>query len=511
MAAFKMVGGETKMHEALKSWLVVLCVLLPALLIGLGERPLYKIQEVRVAETAREMLASGDWLVPRYNGELRLQKPPLPYWLSAAGYQLGGVNLWAARLPSALFGLLGAWLLFAWCRRHLDLATAVNTALVLVTSFIGWRYFRSAEADAPLLFFIAAACLCGYRLLQGDAPRRVVLAFFAALGLGFATKGPAALAIPLFTLLAAAWAERRPAVLRQLYSPAGILLLLVLAGGWYAWLMWQLPEAAQSFVGRQVDETFVSGNHAKPFWWYLAHAFDFFAPWSLLLIPGGIWLARHRPLPPAVRYALVWLAVVFVLLLATVNKQMQYALLLAPPLAVLLGYYAARLQPGRRWRTAALVLLGIALLALPVAGLLQHPDDWAMAPLWPLLALAPVALARWLKLGSMRPLALLSAGLAAALFLYLERYDAQERKTEVQELMAAAAAHAPLYQLAPGDGAVSYYAGRVVPPLKPEQLTAQARRHGGIWVVTGKDQSLPFGQRVLTSGSTALWRVTPEP
>ena len=83
---------SAEMMNSLKSLLVLAALILPALLINLGDRPIYKIQEVRIAETAREMLASGDWVVPRYNGELRLQKPPLPYWLTAASYRLAGVR-----------------------------------------------------------------------------------------------------------------------------------------------------------------------------------------------------------------------------------------------------------------------------------------------------------------------------------------------------------------------------------------------------------------------------------
>src|SRR4051812_3587053 len=75
-----------------KTMLVLLLLLLPALLYTLDSRPVYKIQEVRIAETAREMQASGDWLVPHYNGELRLQKPPLPYWLTGLSYKIFGVN-----------------------------------------------------------------------------------------------------------------------------------------------------------------------------------------------------------------------------------------------------------------------------------------------------------------------------------------------------------------------------------------------------------------------------------
>lgn len=135
-----------------KALAVLLVLLLPALLVGLDNRPVFKVQEVRVAETAREMLESGDWVVPRYNGDLRLQKPPLPYWLTAISYRLAGVGEVTTRLPSVLFGLLAATLIWLWAQREIGLRAAANSALILVTSYIGLRYFRSGEADAPLLF-----------------------------------------------------------------------------------------------------------------------------------------------------------------------------------------------------------------------------------------------------------------------------------------------------------------------------------------------------------------------
>lgn len=138
------------MKTSYSSLLVMVALLLSALLIGLGERPLYKIQEVRIAETAREMVASGDWLVPRYNGELRLQKPPLPYWLTAASYRLFGVNEIATRLPAVLFGLLSAFLFTFWGASRLGERASTNAALVLVISFIGLRYFRSGEATVQV-------------------------------------------------------------------------------------------------------------------------------------------------------------------------------------------------------------------------------------------------------------------------------------------------------------------------------------------------------------------------
>ena len=274
------------LKNSLKTLVVLLLLIIPALYYGLGARPIYKIQEVRIAETARGMVTSGDWLVPRYNGELRLQKPPLPYWLTAASYRLFGINEMAVRLPALLFGVLTALLLFAWAKRELGMQIAANTVLVLITSYIGLRYFRSGEADAALIFFISAATLLGYRILQGEASNRQQLLFYATLGLGFLTKGPAAIAVPVLTVILFAFQQKRLAALKSWPNPAwlnllGLIVFMLLAFGWYAWILGYMPDAAQYFMGKQVDETFISGTHAKPFWWYLAHITEFYAPWII--------------------------------------------------------------------------------------------------------------------------------------------------------------------------------------------------------------------------------------
>jgi 4-amino-4-deoxy-L-arabinose transferase-like glycosyltransferase len=481
------------MPNALKTWLVLLALLLPAFLLGLGERPVYKIQEVRIAETAREMLVSGDWIVPRYNGELRLQKPPLPYWLTAASYQVGGVNATTTRLPAVLFGLLSVLMIWSWLRRESGVEIAVNSLLVLGGSYIGLRYFRSGEADAMLLFFSSAASLLGYDLLQGrhDAWRRLL--FGLMLGLGFLSKGPAALAIPLLTVMAMAMIEKRTGRLqptaKQFFSLPGVMLLLVVAFGWYVWIVWQLPDVAQHFFGKQLDETFVSGTHAKPVWWYLAHLFEFFAPWGVLLIPAG-WMAyRQRGsgvMPPPVRFAWIWLAVVFTLLTVTVNKQMQYALLFAPPISIILGHYLAQAEGGlARVNRVLFWIFCVAALA-GVAVTLRKSSDASHAWIWLTLPVVPLMLQRLLRVNELSAPVLLVAGVTAMSYLYGEAYLSKEpRKVAAQAMMVEAAKHAPLYQPRTqlNEGALSFYAGRVVPPVDAAEIPALLKHQPEIWLV----------------------------
>ena len=65
------------------------------------------IMEARNLTTAREMLQKNNWLEPTMNGELRLEKPPLPTWIAAATMHFSGEeNLALLRLPAALAALL---------------------------------------------------------------------------------------------------------------------------------------------------------------------------------------------------------------------------------------------------------------------------------------------------------------------------------------------------------------------------------------------------------------------
>lgn len=511
-----METAEFIMSSSLKSLLVLLSLLLPALFVGLGDRPVYKIQEVRIAETAREMLVGGNWVVPRFNGELRLQKPPLPYWLTAMSYRFFGVDAVATRLPAVIAGLLLALLLWRWIGREAGPEIASASSLLLIASYLGLRYFRSGEADAVLLLCITAACALGYDILngKGTAARRAL--FGLALGLGFLSKGPAALAIPLLSLALFAVTEKRAArplvPLKKLFSVPGVLLLVLVAFGWYAWIFATMPDIAQSFFGKQVDETFISGNHAKPLWWYLGHHFEFFAPWGVLIVPAG-WMAyrgSRGQTPAIVRFAWCWLAVVFVLLTATVNKQMQYALLFAPPLVLVLGYYIVVATGAYAKINRSLFgLFCLAALAMVVFAMRQPS---ASLFLWAAMLFAPLVLKLILRDQDVSLAVLVMAAATATGFLYSEAYLSKEpRKVAAQTIGIAAATRSPLYQLdPPGNGAVSFYAGKAVPPIVAEDIPLRLLDHNEIWLVLEGEAPAVDGvvfESVMKSDEMALYRV----
>ncbi|MFM8471436.1 MAG: ArnT family glycosyltransferase [Limisphaerales bacterium] len=134
------------------------------LFIGLlGTRSLNEPDEGRYAEIAREMVETGNWLVPHIWYVPHLDKPPLTYWAVAASLSVFGVNEWAVRLPLALAGLSAAWATFLLVRSVAGGAAGRAAVLVFGTSALAWVMARMLTTDMFLTQFIAWAVYCFWR------------------------------------------------------------------------------------------------------------------------------------------------------------------------------------------------------------------------------------------------------------------------------------------------------------------------------------------------------------
>src|SRR6201997_2833255 len=86
-------------------------------ILGTWSLPLIDRDEPRFAEASREMTERGNYIVPYFNNQLRLDKPPLTYWAQVVSYHIFAENDFAARFPSAIAAALTALLLFVWGAR----------------------------------------------------------------------------------------------------------------------------------------------------------------------------------------------------------------------------------------------------------------------------------------------------------------------------------------------------------------------------------------------------------
>lgn len=344
--------------------------LLPALLLFyfllmIGARPLNIPDEGRYPEVAREMLLSGDFVTPRNNGVVFLDKPALYYWLQALAMALFGVEVWTIRLMPALAGALGVLATFHATRRLYSRRAAWLAAMALACQplyFLSSQYAdMNMEVGVWISVSLLAFLLADHAL--GRARTAWLLLMYASAGAAFLTKGLIGVVFPL--MIVGAWIALRGRW-RDIgrYGLAwGLPLVAAINLPWYALVQRANPEFLHYFfVYQQMDRYAASGfNNAQPWWFYLAILAGGLLPWTYLL-PGAcrhLWRRWRHEGEHGRRHLLLllwpWLIVAFFTL--PESKISSYLLPAVPALAIALGVYMDALlqQPSPSPRGARLV------------------------------------------------------------------------------------------------------------------------------------------------------------
>jgi 4-amino-4-deoxy-L-arabinose transferase-like glycosyltransferase len=290
--------------------------------------------EGRYAEIAREMLASGDWLVPRLNLVPYLEKPPLVYWLTALSFRVFGLTEWAARLPAALSALGGVLLAFGLGRQVWGAGPGFWGGLVLATSlgFVGLG--RLLTLDMTLTFFLNLGVGLGFLAYVQNRRELLGWAYFS-LALGALAKGPVAPVLAgLIWGVFILWDGRRR--LTFWLHPAGMAWFAVLTIPWFLFMSLTHPEFARFFFWEHhVGRFATSPIHARPVYFYLPVLAAFLLPWTFLL-PWA--LGQVRPWTETTgRFLIIWAGMVLVFFSCSRGKLPPYVLPALLPLALLLG------------------------------------------------------------------------------------------------------------------------------------------------------------------------------
>jgi 4-amino-4-deoxy-L-arabinose transferase-like glycosyltransferase len=380
----------------------------------LGLRDLWYAVEPDLAGVCLAMIQSGDWVVPRFNGEVFLDYPPFLYWVAAASsWLLGGLGELSMRLPGALvaFGMVGA--LVATGTRWFDARTGLWAGLVVLGSSQFAKQSVSYGTDVWFTTSVAMALL-----VYGSAgeparwtPRVVA---FLLLGIAWLVKGPLGLLLPGLVLVLWHAARREWRSILELAPLTCVALLMALP--WYF--------AVADAVGgdyvidellRQNIQRFGSGeqSHGQPLFYYTERIWIDLAPWIWLLPVAVAWGVRVRAWRDRhVQLALWWFGTFFVFLSAAATKRQAYLAPAFPALALLLGVWLSAVLGGReradprpvRWFVWAAVValsvlgLGFALAAagmpfvVPRIAMKEGLPEVLLGMRGPLLALGAVAL-----------------------------------------------------------------------------------------------------------------------
>ena len=219
--------------------------------VGLARVPFFDftVNEGRYAEVAREMAASGDWVVPRLNGTPMLTKPPLLYWATAAVFRVAGPTEQARLVcaAAALVTVAATWMLGD------ALGGAPTGALAALVLVVMPGFALEARTLRPDSIVVAAAALAfaAWAAARRTASRAWLAAMWAALGIGIMAKG---LVVPLLVLPVVAALGVRDggtAALRRLRPGLGLLVLAVVVLPWHVAAAWRVPGFAWDYVVNQ--------------------------------------------------------------------------------------------------------------------------------------------------------------------------------------------------------------------------------------------------------------------
>ena len=211
-------------------WLLAL--LAAILFIRLGATPIYILDEAKNAQCAREMLLRHDFIVPTFNGELRVDKPPLHYFFMMLSYKMFGVTEFAARFFSVVMGLLTIFVTYKYTKRLFNPFAAFCTCLVLATSTQFLFEFRLSVPDPYLIFFITLGSFSAFTWLKENNISQLYISA-TAFALATLAKGPVALALPGLCLLIWIFTKKKWKTALTWHLMTAFLLLAAITLPWY--------------------------------------------------------------------------------------------------------------------------------------------------------------------------------------------------------------------------------------------------------------------------------------
>jgi len=361
---------------------------------NLGGWDLWNPDEPRYAQVAKEMLQGEGWIIPHLNSEVYLDKPPLFFWLMAAtATVIGGMNEFAARFPSALFGLLTLPLLFFLGKRLFGEKGGFFAALILATNVEFLWLARRASIDTTLTFFTTAAITLLYVGFYQQRGRWILyLLAYLAMALGVLTKLQIGVIVPVLAVGGYFLVRRELGFFKDPSHIPGIALFVALIGGWLALAYLSGGETyLWGLLYKKTASTFLdTASHDRPLYYYLVNFPGNFVPWIVFLPSALIYGLSAKGRKKEFIFVLFWFVVIFAFFSVAKAKRELYLLPLYPAAALMVGNLLAEVPLGaegaqKRMVSIPLMILIIALaltaISLPIVAALkgsfylEHPGE----------------------------------------------------------------------------------------------------------------------------------------
>ncbi|MGF1574312.1 MAG: ArnT family glycosyltransferase [Sumerlaeia bacterium] len=337
------------------------------LLLAVGmNRDIWTANEGQRAYPPIEMLLSGDWVVPRLNGDPYMKKPPLLYWMLIPLYSVFGIHEWVARLPSVASGLATVAVVFAWGLRLFQVKESAGqdgsksglfdaqfwpafiAAAIVATNMVFIDRGRNTDLDIHLCLFTTLAMWSMWQGLQGLSEGRgerfwgvalacggwLALANLLKIPVPFLFIGPGLVGVCLL-------AKRKDWLFRWEWVVAfGVSVVPFLIWAFWASLRVGSAEVSETFREELELRVHASEINRGPIVFYLALSFGAFFPWCLgwlCLLNASI---RRKFLGLGLTAQFLGSAVGFSLVALSLipAKESEYMVSAVPLMALLMGF-----------------------------------------------------------------------------------------------------------------------------------------------------------------------------
>ncbi len=351
------VIGWYQRHRA-----VLILVVLGAIMFFAANSRLFPTDPVEsnYVQTAKEMLAAGDWLSPRIYNHYWYDKPILFYTELMAAFSIFGRTNFAARFFPALFSIIGVVETYWFAKRLYNERLAFYSAFIMMTTVEYFYLSKAIITDMTLFVTMNGALMLFYIAKREKRPSLYYVAYALA-GVAILTKGPVGLVLPGLVILAYLAGNKDWRTLCHMKLVRGIILALAITAIWYVPMMQLHGDAfVEEFIGvHNVLRATVAEHPRNSHWWYYFVIFMVGClPWSLSLPHlwkkyGRIflWRLRHycfwKSLDDRQRFLFMWVLVVWGFFQCMASKYPTYTFPYLPPLAI--GLAGAAEHTGFGW------------------------------------------------------------------------------------------------------------------------------------------------------------------
>jgi 4-amino-4-deoxy-L-arabinose transferase-like glycosyltransferase len=305
--------------------------------------PLMEPDEARYSDIASLMNRTGDYVTPRLNHVVYLEKPPLCYWAMALLFKIFGENEFSSRLFVALCAWGCILLVYRMGVFFHDEKTGLYSAGVLSTFLYHSILGKINILDMPLTFFVCLATWAGYRYFAEDCQRKgwLYLLYFSS-ALAFLTKGLIGIVFPfaiitLWLLISKRWRD----VLR-FFSPVGIILFLLISCPWIILVQKANRDFLWFFFIREhfLRYTMELSHRSQGIFFYVPIIIFGTLPWSAFLLKAlkeGV--EKRIPLFKVAEkhFLLIWIIFIFIFFSVSSSQLIPYIAPIFLPIAIFMG------------------------------------------------------------------------------------------------------------------------------------------------------------------------------